>query len=107
MAGDAATVDRPTTDRILFLDASATGLLCVFALGAAIAPDEVEIALAAYAVLCFVIGVVAFLWAYAIAVGRSRQDLIGVGGLYFLTGDVAPRRERNWLRGLLVVQIVA
>ena len=54
----------------------------------------------------FVIGCVAFFWAYAVAVSRSRTDLIGIGGLYFLAGT-APKVVRFRLRLSLALEIVA
>ena len=50
-------------------------------------------------------GVGAFLWAYGIAVGRSRTDEIGIGGLYFLAGS-APPAIRLHLLGSLAAQVV-
>jgi hypothetical protein len=43
--------------------------------------------------------------AYAIAIGRSRFDAIGIGGLYFLAGS-APAPVRRLLLGALAVQTV-
>jgi hypothetical protein len=54
----------------------------------------------------FAIGCATFLGAYAIAVGRSRTDEIGVASLYFLTNDVAPKPVRNRLWAALAVQCV-
>jgi len=54
----------------------------------------------------FVIGCVAFFWAYAVAVSRSRTDVIGIGGLFFLV-DAAPKIVRFRLRLSLAIQIVA
>ena len=51
----------------------------------------------------FVVGLPAFMAAYLIAIGRSRQDAIGMGGLYFLAGT-APRRVQRHLLGAVVVQ---
>lgn len=53
----------------------------------------------------FAIGCVAFLWAYAIAVDRSRTDEIGIGGLYFLAGS-APSPVRRAFMGALALQVV-
>lgn len=60
----------------------------------------------------FTIGSVLFFVAYAIAVGRSRTDAIGIGGLYFLAGS-APATVRRRLMAslgtqcLLVVVLIA
>lgn len=53
----------------------------------------------------FVVGCVLFFVAYAIAVGRSRTDAIGIGGLYFLSGS-APPEVRRQLVGSFVAQCV-
>ena len=53
----------------------------------------------------FAIGIVAFMAAFLIAVNRSRVELIGVGGLYFLAG-CAPRTVQVRLLGALAVQVV-
>lgn len=56
-------------------------------------------------VLLFLAGTGVFLWAYAIAVNRSRTDNIGIGGLYFLAGT-APAGVRRLLLGALTAQTV-
>lgn len=67
-------------------------------------------ALAAVAVLVdlvlFGAGSVVFLWAYAVAIARSRTDAIGIGGLYFLAGEVAPAAVRRHLMASFAVEIV-
>jgi hypothetical protein len=54
----------------------------------------------------FGIGCTAFLGAYAIAIGRSRTDEIGVASLYLLTNRVAPNTVRVWLLGAFSVQCI-
>lgn len=61
---------------------------------------------AAVALLLFAAGIGLFFWAYAVAVGRSRTDAIGIGGLFFLAGDVAPRPVRRAMVGSLAAQAV-
>lgn len=53
----------------------------------------------------FVIGCVVFVWAFALAVQRSRTDEIVVAGLFFLSGS-APSDVRTQLLGSLVVEIL-
>jgi len=53
----------------------------------------------------FGIGIVTMLWAFAIAVERSRVDAIGVGGLFFGAGS-APKPVRWHLLGALTLQII-
>lgn len=62
---------------------------------------------AAVSVLLFVAGVVVFFWAYATAVGRSRTEEIGIGGLFFLAGTAAPAGPRRHLMTSLAIQTVA
>ena len=42
----------------------------------------------ATSLVCFTVGVLAFLWGYWTAVQRSREDEIGVAVLYFLMDGV-------------------
>jgi hypothetical protein len=60
---------------------------------------HVAVAMALFAIGCF-----CFLWAYAVAVQRSRDDEIGIGGLFFLAGDTAPKQVRLRLDGALAAQ---
>ena len=53
-----------------------------------------------------VAGSVACLWAFAIAVQRSREVEIAPTQLYFLTGGCAPAVVRNRFLVLLAVQVV-
>ena len=50
---------------------------------------------------------VRFLWAYALGVSRSRTDLVGIPGLFFLAGDAAPPDVRRPFRVALAVEVVA
>jgi hypothetical protein len=106
---DGGTPDpaRPQDDPIIRADLVATAVLVLTSVAAAVSPDGLGLVHAGVSIAAFVAGTVAFLWAYAIAIGRSRHDLIGIGGLYFLAGDVAPRSERTLLRGIWAAQIVA
>jgi hypothetical protein len=71
-----------------------------------IAPDWFAVPTAVVSVALFFVGCVVFLWAYAKAVARSRTDLIGIGGLYFLAGT-APNDVAFRLRLSLALEIVA
>ena len=55
----------------------------------------------------FAAGIALFFWAYAIAVGRSRTDAIGIGGLFFLAGQrTDPASTKQALLGALAAQTV-
>jgi hypothetical protein len=83
-----------------------TVLFTILALASVVALDRLKVVLVAVSIAMFAAGCVAFLWAYGIAVGRSRTDAIGIGGLYFLQGS-APRPVQVRLLGALTVQVVA
>lgn len=61
---------------------------------------------AGVALVLFVAGTVAFLWAYGVAINRSRTDAIGIGGLYFLAGDTAPSAVRRSMMASLAAQTI-
>jgi len=82
-----------------------TGLYVAIAVLGTIAPDTFATATAVVSVALFFIGCFVFLWAYAVAVARSRTDLIGIGGLYFLAGT-APKVVRFRLRLSFAVEVV-
>jgi hypothetical protein len=53
----------------------------------------------------FAVGVVLFLWGYAMGVVRSREEQVTMGGLFFLSGT-APKVVRFRLRSALAAQVV-
>ncbi|MGH9247544.1 MAG: hypothetical protein ACRD29_25165 [Acidimicrobiales bacterium] len=80
----------------VFVGATAAGV---------IAPDQLGYLTAAVSIALFVVGCAAFLWAFALAVSRSRSEDVTIGGIYFLSGT-APRVVRFRLLLALGVQIV-
>lgn len=54
----------------------------------------------------FVGGSVAFFLGYARAVDRSRREVLGIGGIYFMSGST-PRRVRRHMMSSLVAEVVA
>ncbi len=83
-------------------------LTCVFIIASALAAivfDQPWTAIAvAVSLVCFTVGVVAFLWGYWSAVQRSREDEIGVAVLYFLMDGVAPLPVSRLMNSLFGVQ---
>jgi hypothetical protein len=73
---------------------------------AALADSSLELVAVVTDLLLFLGGMITFLWAYAIAIRRSREVLIGIGGLYFLQGS-APVAIRLRLLGALAIQVAA
>jgi hypothetical protein len=82
-----------------------TGLYVATAVLATIDPDGLSGPGVVVDLGLFAIGCAAFLWAYAVAVSRSRTDAIGIGGLYFLQGS-APRVIQLRLLIPLAIQVV-
>jgi hypothetical protein len=85
-----------------------TGAFVVTAAGAAATTAAgARIVATAVALALFTAGIGVFFWAYAIAVGRSRTDAIGIGGLFFLAGrDTAPVAAKRSLLLALGLQVV-
>ena len=92
-------------ERIVAASWSGTALLAATA-GAAVMSEAARPLAVAVALALNAAGVAAFFWAYGLAVRRSRSDAIGIGGLFFLAGGVAPGPVRRALLGALVVQVV-
>ena len=77
----------------------------VVAVASALALDRLKVLIVVVSLVLFAVGCVTFLWAFAIAVNRSRTDAIGIGGLFFLQ-DSAPRPVQVRLLGALAVQVL-
>jgi hypothetical protein len=75
------------------------------ATGAALVTGAGQAVLIAVSVILFLAGAAAFAAAYLIAIGRSRYDAIGMGGLFFLAGT-APRSVQGHLLGSFAVELV-
>lgn len=97
---------RPAAGRgIVTASYAGTAALAVSAVPGVADPDPLAVVTAVVAVGLFAAGCGLFLWAYAIAVNRSRTDAIGIGGLFFLAGS-APRPVRLRLLGSFAAQVV-
>jgi hypothetical protein len=97
--------NAPAGRTLVIADVIGTVVFSVVALGAALGPTWLTLPVVITSLLMFAVGTGAFLWAYAVAIGRSRHDQIGMGGLFFLAGT-APRGVQVRLMGALGVQIV-
>lgn len=106
---DAATDPDPGAPEgagLVNVDFAGTGALVVAALAGVLAPDTFGTLTAVVSGVLFAVGVVGFLWGYATGVVRSRDEQVGLGGLFFLSGT-APRVIRFRLRLAFAVQVVA
>jgi len=81
-----------------------TGIFAAVAVAATVAPDSFGGPALVLDVALFAAGCVLFGLAFLRAAARSRTDAIGIGGLFFLAGDVAPPAIRRHLVGALAVQ---
>lgn len=88
---------------LIRLSWAGTAVSCATAAANALTGDRDDYWLsAAPALVMLVLGSVAMLAAFAIAVERSRTEAIGVGGLYFLSGCAPARVQRTMLASLAV-----
>lgn len=72
---------------------------------AAVATRPARVPAVVAAAALFAAGIAIFFWAYAIAVGRSRTDAVGIGGLFFLAGEeTAPAPDKRHLLSSLAAQ---
>src|SRR4051812_27976797 len=69
-----------------------------------VAPDPLAWLGFAVSLALFLVGCAVFVWAFFIAVGRSRTDEIAVASLYLLSG--APSAGRAQLFGSLAAQVI-
>jgi hypothetical protein len=93
-------------DRIVRVDLWATALFTIVQVLAAALPDTFSVVSVPVSLVLFVVGSVAFLWGFAVGIGRSQYEAVTLGGLFFLGEDTAPAGVRRALRVLLAVQVV-
>ena len=68
-------------------------------------PDPMAVPIAVVSLTLLAAGCAAMLWAFQRALQRSRYELIGVGGLYFLAG-CAPRTVQFSMMAALAFEVV-
>lgn len=106
-AGITASVDGvPDGGRILRFDVYATVVFAVVSLLEAALPEPLVVLSLPLDLVLFVVGCGAFLWAYAVAVGRSRYEALTMGGVFFPGSDVVPAAAVRVLRLCLLAQVV-
>ena len=90
---------------LLAFDVWATAGWSALALLAAAFTGVLNLVAAVASLALFAVGIVLFLWAFWVAVQRSREDLMGIGGVYFLSGS-APKAVQVRFLACLAVQVV-
>jgi len=91
--------------RIVVASWIGTALLAVTAVAGDIAPHTLDVPALVVALAMFFGGIGAFVWAYLVAVGRSRESEIGLSGVYGLAGS-APRAVQIRLFGSFGAEVV-
>lgn len=74
-----------------------TGALALSGCAAATLPETFAVPYAVLSGVLFVVGAVAFVWAYLVGISRSRTDAVTLSGLFFLSGGAAPVEVRRRL----------
>ncbi len=98
-------VDDHRGDRILVASWASVGLFAIVAVPAAAGLTAFDDTAIAVALGLFAIGLLVWIWSFAIAVARTtRGDNVVVSNLYFLAGS-APRRVQWHLFGALAASI--
>jgi hypothetical protein len=93
--------------RILTSSWIGTGVFVVVTVVATVVLGPIRYVAVGVDLALFVLGAAVFFWAYAVAVGRSREAEIGIGGLFFLAGrETAPRQVKWHLNGAFAIQVV-
>ncbi len=82
-----------------------TGVFTAIAILTTAFPDPMAVLIAVVSLGLLAVGCAAMLWAFQRGLRRSRYELIGVGGLYFLAG-CAPRSVRFSMMAALAVEVV-
>lgn len=108
MDDDTARVPPRGGGRIVRLNLACTALFVAVVAVAVPLRDErpAQVVVAVVSLVLFAVGTALSLWAYAVAVERSRRDEVGVANLYLLTGDTAPRVVKRMMAGALALQAV-
>lgn len=102
---DGRPAGGPTGPAIVRASAIGTVVFVVASVVAVLADGVPRAVAVAVDLGLFALGCGAFLWAFVVALDRSRTTAIGIGGLYFLAG-CAPRPVRRRMMGLLAAQVV-
>lgn len=84
---------------------SGTAVFTAIAVVTTIYPDQMAVPIAVVSLGMLAAGCAAMLWAFRRALQRSRYELIGVGGLYFLAG-CAPRSVQFSMMAALAFELV-
>lgn len=101
VAGSSAALDVP----VVRVGIVATVVLVLVQVAAVVSPGGVAgVVAVVWASTLFAAGSIAFVWAFLVAAGRSRDEQVTIAGVIWLTG-CAPAGVARALRVLLAVQV--
>ena len=107
MTVPAAGTEAPPGSVLVRASWAGTAVFVAAAAAGAADPDPFESAVTLVAVVLFAVGVVAFLWAFFRAAGRSRTEELSVAGVWFLSGSAPPGVRRALLSSFAVQVVVS
>ncbi len=99
----------PAGSAIVNVAWAGTGVFAALSIAATVFPDQLGTVSAGVSIAMFVAGCGCFLWAYALGVSRSREEVVSLAGLFFLAGTAPPDvafRLRLALAAQVVVAVV-
>lgn len=99
--------DHPPGRWIIVSSWLCTGLFTLSAIPALVDPYDAVAAFFAVSVGLFVMGCALFMVDLLLAAARSREDAMGIGGLFFLAGSAPPSIQRHLLGSLVAQTLVA
>lgn len=102
---DAAYGDQVPGSWVIVISWASSILFTVTAAAALVWPEPVGAWFLILSLVLFALGCAVFMVDLVLAAARSRDDAMGIGGLFFLTGSAPPEVQRH-LNGSLAVQVV-
>jgi hypothetical protein len=87
------------------LDVACTAIVVVAGVLGAVSDSLAKVVLTPVSAAAGAVGILAFIWSYFHAIGRSREHEISVSQLYAVAGSVAPKRVKRPLQWSLWVQV--
>lgn len=97
--------ERPPGRWIVVASWCSTLVFAAVTVPAVIDPDAAVTAFFGVSVVLFLAGCALFMVDLVLAAARSREDAMGIGGLFFLAGSAPPSVQRHVL-GSLAAQVV-
>ena len=91
---------------IIAASLAGTGALGITAVVAAVAPHTLDVPALVVALAMFFGGTAAFVAAYVVAIGRSREQAVAIAGVFGLAGGSTPAAVRTRLLGSLAAEVV-